>query len=579
MIRLSELKLALDHTPDDLNALILKTLALQPADLAEWHIFKRSFDARKAQVRVVYIVDVTLAEPGQEAALLQQHAGNPHIVPTPDMAYRLVAQAPANLALRPVVVGFGPCGIFAALILAHMGFKPIVLERGKKVRERTQDTWGLWRKHVLNPESNVQFGEGGAGTFSDGKLWSQIKDPRHLGRKVMEEFVKAGAPPEILVESHPHIGTFKLVKVVENLRAQIIALGGDIRFEQRVIDVLIEDGAKGRQLRGLTVRDQASGQIYELRADQVVLALGHSARDTFAMLHERGVALDAKPFSVGFRIEHPQSVIDRARWGRHAGHPSLGAADYKLVHHASNGRAVYSFCMCPGGTVVAATSEPGRVVTNGMSQYSRNERNANAGIVVGIEPVDFAQDEAAFVQAFGSSAGQRYAEESERLKAANPGATHPLAGINLQRRLESAAYVLGGGNYEAPGQLVGDFIAGTASSTFGAVLPSYQPGVKLGDLHAALPMYAIDALREALPVFGKKIKGFDMPEAVLTGVETRTSSPLRMPRGEDFQSINTAGLYPGGEGAGYAGGILSAGVDGIKLAEAAACAIAQNSTT
>ena len=570
MIRLSELKLALYHTPDDLQALILQTLGFAAHQLAQWQIFKRSFDARQAQVRVVYIVDVALVEPAQEGPVLQQHAANPHIQPTPDMSYRLVAQAPANLAVRPVVVGFGPCGIFAALTLAHMGFKPIVLERGKKVRERTQDTWGLWRKHVLNPESNVQFGEGGAGTFSDGKLYSQIKDPRHLGRKVMTEFVKAGAPPEILVESHPHIGTFKLVKVVENLRAQIISLGGEIRFEQRVTDVLVEDGPQGRQVRGLTVLDQSTGQSYDLRADQVVMALGHSSRDTFAMLHERGVAMDAKPFSVGFRIEHPQSVIDRARWGRHAGHPSLGAADYKLVHHAQNGRAVYSFCMCPGGTVVAATSEPGRVVTNGMSQYSRNERNANAGLVVGIEPTDFCQDEAAFVQAFGTAAGARYFEGSLRLKLQNPKATHPLAGINLQRQLESGAYLLGGSNYEAPGQLVGEFIQGRASTTLGSVLPSYQPGVKLGDLHQALPDYAIAALREALPAFGQKIKGFDMPDAVLTGVETRTSSPLRMPRGDDFQSINTQGLYPGGEGAGYAGGILSAGVDGIKMAEAVA---------
>ncbi|HEY5580835.1 MAG TPA: NAD(P)/FAD-dependent oxidoreductase [Rhodoferax sp.] len=573
MIRLSELKLALDHTPDDLQALILQILGIAATELAQWQIFKRSFDARQAQVRVVYIVDVALTDPAQEGPVLQQHAANPHIQPTPDMTYQLVAQAPANLAVRPVVVGFGPCGIFAALMLAHMGFKPIVLERGKKVRERTQDTWGLWRKHVLNPESNVQFGEGGAGTFSDGKLYSQIKDPRYLGRKVMEEFVKAGAPSEILVDAHPHIGTFKLVKVVENLRAQIIALGGEIRFEQRVTDVLVEDGPRGRQVRGLTVLDQSTGQSYALRADQVVLALGHSSRDTFAMLHERGVAMDAKPFSVGFRIEHPQSVIDRARWGRHAGHPSLGAADYKLVHHAQNGRAVYSFCMCPGGTVVAATSEPGRVVTNGMSQYSRNERNANAGLVVGIEPTDFCQDEAAFVQAFGSAAGPRYFEESQRLKAQSSSATHPLAGINLQRQLESGAYVLGGSNYEAPGQLVGDFVQGQASTTFGSVLPSYQPGVKLGDLHQALPDYAIAALREALPAFGQKIKGFDMPDAVLTGVETRTSSPLRIPRGDDFQSVNTRGLYPAGEGAGYAGGILSAGVDGIKVAEALALSL------
>ena len=570
MIRLSELKLALDHTPDDLHALILQTLSVSATELAEWHIFKRSFDARQAKVRVVYIVDATLTDPAQEAAALRRQAGNPHIQPTPDMAYRLVAKAPVNLSLPPVVVGFGPCGILAALMLAQMGFKPIVLERGKKVRERTQDTWGLWRKHVLNPESNVQFGEGGAGTFSDGKLWSQIKDPRHLGRKVMEEFVKAGAPPEILVESHPHIGTFKLVKVVENLRAQIIALGGEIRFEQRVTDVQIESNVHGRRVRGLTVLDQSTGQSYDLRADQVVMALGHSSRDTFAMLHGRGVRLDAKPFSVGFRIEHPQSVIDRARWGRHAGHPNLGAADYKLVHHARNGRAVYSFCMCPGGTVVAATSEPGRVVTNGMSQYSRNERNANAGIVVGIEPVDYPQENASFIEAFGPLDGVKYAKEALELIANDATAVHPLAGINLQRQLESNAYVMGGSNYEAPGQLLGGFIQGEASSSFGSVLPSYQPGVKLGDLHHALPHYAIDAMREALPAFGKKIKGFDMPDAVLTGVETRTSSPLRMPRGENFQSVNTEGLYPGGEGAGYAGGILSAGVDGIKLAEAVA---------
>ena len=444
-------------------------------------------------------------------------------------------------AIRPVVVGFGPCGMFAALLLAQMGLKPIVLERGKTVRQRTKDTWGLWRKNILQPESNVQFGEGGAGTFSDGKLYSQIKDPRHLGRKVMQEFVNAGAPAEILYEAHPHIGTFKLVKVVENIREQIIALGGEVRFEQRVIDLDITTNAQGqRQLRGLQVLDAASGNSYTLRADHAVMALGHSSRDTFAMLHDRGVAMQAKPFSVGFRIEHPQGVIDRARWGRHAGHPLLGAADYKLVHHANNGRAVYSFCMCPGGTVVAATSEPGRVVTNGMSQYSRNERNANAGIVVGIEPSDYPTDVDA----------------------------PALAGIALQRQLESAAYIAGGSNYEAPGQLVGDFIAGKASTALGSVIPSYKPGVRLGSLDNSLPSFAIEAIREALPVFGRKIKGFDMHDAVLTGVETRTSSPVKIPRGEDYQSTNTMGLYPAGEGASYAGGILSAGVDGIKVAEA-----------
>jgi uncharacterized protein len=577
MIRLSELKLPLDHTPEDLEALARKTLGLGLPGIAAIHIFKRSYDARKANLLVVYIVDVTLADARLEPAVLEQLRGQAHVGPAPDMAYQWVAQAaaslpppPVNKAERPVVVGFGPCGIFAALLLAQMGLKPIVLERGKPVRERTKDTWGLWRKHVLNPESNVQFGEGGAGTFSDGKLWSQIKDPRHLGRKVMQEFVKAGAPEDILVESHPHIGTFKLVKVVENLREQIIALGGEVRFGQRVVDVVLDkagDDAPARlhQLRALAVLDVASGKTYELRTDHAVMALGHSARDTFALLYRRGVFVEAKPFSIGFRIEHPQGLIDRARWGKHAGHPLLGAAEYKLVHHVGQGegqgRSVYSFCMCPGGTVVAATSEPGRVVTNGMSQYSRNERNANAGIVVGITPRDFPTDATSFSAAFGDSVSSDV----------RPGeAFHPLAGIVLQRYLESHAYVLGGGSYEAPGQLVGDFLADQPSTGFGEVLPSYKPGVKLGSLATALPGYAIAAIRDALPVFGKKIKGFDRPDAVLTGVETRTSSPLRITRGDDFQSLNVAGLYPAGEGAGYAGGILSAGVDGIRVAEAVA---------
>ena len=570
MIRLTELKLPLDHTPDDLNALVHTTLGVAATDVAQWQIFKRSYDARKAALLVVYIVDVALLSTSVEAAILVKHADNQHVFATPDRAYKPVAQAPSNLALRPVVVGFGPCGIFAALMLAQMGFKPIVLERGKRVRERTQDTWGLWRKNVLNPESNVQFGEGGAGTFSDGKLWSQIKDPRHLGRKVMTEFVKAGAPEDILIESHPHIGTFKLVKVVENMREQIIALGGEIRFGQRVTDVLLESQAQDtqghtHQIRALTVLDVAANTSYELRTDHVVMALGHSARDTFAMLYERGVFMEAKPFSIGFRIEHPQGLIDRARWGRHAGHPLLGAAEYKLVHHVENGagegRSVYSFCMCPGGTVVAATSEPGRVVTNGMSQYSRNERNANAGIVVGIDPSDYPTDTASFHAAFGDAVNPQKRPDD---------AHHPLSGIVLQRQLESSAYVLGGSTYEAPSQLVGDFLADRTSTTLGSVTPSYKPGVKLGNLSAALPDYAIAAIRDAIPVFGKKIKGFDMGDAVLTGVETRTSSPLRITRGDDFQSLNVAGLYPAGEGASYAGGILSAGVDGIKVAEALA---------
>ena len=598
MIRLTELKLPLEALPSNqprpadapadaeagrspsaqpvahLQKLAATQLGIEEGDIASLQVFKRSFDARKQALNAVFIVDLQLRDPTLEAALLQRHAKHPHIGPSPDLAYHPAAQAPVTLTERPVVVGFGPCGIFAALLLAQMGFRPIVLERGSMVRQRTQDTWGLWRQKTLKPESNVQFGEGGAGTFSDGKLYSQIKDPRHLGRKVMAEFVKAGAPADILVEAHPHIGTFKLVKVVENMRAQIIALGGEIRFQQRVTELLLTEGVSGdKQVRGLKVLDRVSGQTYELAASQVVIALGHSARDTFAMLFDRGVEMHAKPFSVGFRIEHPQGLIDRARWGRHAGHPLLGAADYKLVHHAGNGRAVYSFCMCPGGTVVAATSEAGRVVTNGMSQYSRNERNANAGIVVGIDPEDFPNglgDVADWQAAFGNEDGLHYALQAASMAQQQPPQHHPLAGIVLQRKLEASAYVLGGSNYEAPGQLVGDFLADRPSQVFGTVLPSYKPGVRLGSLAEALPGYAIEAIREALPAFGRKIKGFDMADAVLTGVETRTSSPLRIPRGHDLQSLNVRGLYPAGEGAGYAGGILSAGVDGIKVAEALA---------
>ena len=604
MIRIAELKLPLAEVPAEhrraadaptetdedrvppphpleaLTRLAAQALGTDAAAIATLSVFKRSFDARKADLLAVYIVDVALADPSLEPRLLAQHEKNPHIQPTPDMVWRALGHAPAGWpaseADRPVVVGLGPCGLFAALALAQMGLKPIVLERGKPVRERTRDTWGLWRKKVLNPQSNVQYGEGGAGLFSDGKLYSQIKDPRFLGRKVMQEFVDAGAPPEILYQAHPHIGTFKLVRVVEAMREKIVALGGEIRFQHQVTDVVLTPAPDGQhQLAALRVLRLESGDTLDLPARHAVFALGHSARDTFAFLHDAGVFLEAKPFSVGFRAEHPQSVIDRARWGRHAGHPLLGAADYKLVHHAKNGRAVYSFCMCPGGTVVAATSEPGRVVTNGMSQYSRNERNANAALVVGIDladyPTHFPQDLPLWSAAFGETDGPRYAQQAMAL--AGQGRTHPLAGVVLQRQLEARAYELGGQSYEAPGQKVGDFLAGTPSTGLGEVQPSYKPGVRLGDLAPALPAYAIEAIREAIPVFGRKIKGYDMPDAMLTGVETRTSSPLRITRGDDFQSLNTRGLYPAGEGAGYAGGILSAGVDGIKVAEAVSRAI------
>ncbi len=529
MLRLTELRLPLNHSADDLKAALLQRLGLNAADLLDFTIARRGHDARKRGAIVfVYTLDVQVKD---EAALLQRFRGDPHVKPAPDTEYRFVAQAPGNLKSRPVVIGTGPAGFMAGLLLAQMGFRPIILERGKAVRERTKDTWGLWRQGKLNPESNVQFGEGGAGTFSDGKLHSQIKDPRHLGRKVLEEFVKAGAPEDILYISKPHIGTFRLVSMVEKIRAATEALGGEFRFSARVDDVEIVDG----QITSVVL---AGGERIE--TDHVILAVGHSARDTFQMLYERGVHMEAKPFSVGFRIEHPQSMIDRCRFGAQAGNADLGAADYKLVHHCKNGRSVYSFCMCPGGQVVAATSEEGRVVTNGMSQYSRAERNANSGIVVGVTPE------------------QDY-----------PG--HPLAGIELQRRLESRAFELGGGNYEAPGQLVGDFLAGRPSTEFGEVQPSYTPGVRLTDLSSALPDYAIEAIREALPAFDKQIRGFARADAVLTGVETRTSSPVRITRDhETLQSLNVRGLYPAGEGAGYAGGILSAAVDGIKVAEALA---------
>jgi uncharacterized FAD-dependent dehydrogenase len=530
VIRLTELSLPIDCDEQALRQAIVRRLKIPVADLLDFTVFKRSYDARKknSAITFVYIVDLTTRD---EPAILRRWSNDHNVRPAPDTSYHAAAQAPASLTARPLVVGFGPCGLFAALLLAQMGFKPIVLERGPEVRRRTQDTWALWRKNILTPESNVQFGEGGAGLFSDGKLYSQIKDPKFYGRKVMQELVRAGAPEEIMYVSKPHVGTFRLTGVVARMRDEIIALGGEVRFETRVTDLLLEEG----RLEGVVL---ASGET--LRSQHVVLALGHSSRDTFRMLHSRGVFMEPKPFSIGFRIEHPQSIIDTARLGKYAGHPALGAADYKLVHHARNGRAVYSFCMCPGGTVVAATSEPHRVVTNGMSQYSRNERNANAGIVVGINPEqDF------------------------------PGG--PLAGVELQERLESLAYELGGRDYCAPGQLVGDFIRGGASTQFGEVEPSYKPGVRLGDLGRSLPEYAIDAIREALPAFGRQIRGFDREDAVLTGIETRTSSPLRITRDHDsFQSLNLHGLYPAGEGAGYAGGILSAGVDGIRVAEAVA---------
>ena len=530
MIRITELRLPLDHPPEALLEAAATRLKINKEAILQLTVGRRNHDARKkSALAFVYTVDLEVTD---EATLLAAFVDDPKISLTPDTGYHFVATSPPPNAQRPVIIGFGPAGIFAALVLAQMGFRPIVLERGKAARERTKDTWGLWRKNILDTESNVQFGEGGAGTFSDGKLYSQVKDPRHLGRKVLNEFVKAGAPAEILYVARPHIGTFRLVSMVEHLRREIESLGGEIHFQSRVTGLQIENS----QIRGVTL---ASGE--DIAASQVVLALGHSARDTFTMLHAAGVFMEAKPFAVGFRIEHPQTLIDQARLGPNAGNPLLGAADYKLIHHAANGRAVYSFCMCPGGQVVAATSEAHCVVTNGMSQYSRAERNANAGIVVNVSPQDFSGD-----------------------------TTHPLAGIAFQRQLENHAFVLGGSNYNAPVQRVGDFLSGRPSTQLGAVIPSYQPGVQLTDLSSALPEFAITAIREAIPAFEHQIKGFALADAILTGVETRTSSPLRITRDEEGQSLNIKGLYPAGEGAGYAGGILSAAIDGIKIAEAVA---------
>ena len=535
MLRLSNIKLPLEHTEADLRSAIATKLAIKDSELLSYSVYKRSYDARKKKnIFFIYSLDVDTSKNTQ---LLEQFVEDVQVKARPDDNYKFVTQAPEKLNERPIIIGMGPCGLFVGLVLAQMGFKPIILERGKEVRERAVDTFGLWRKRNLNTESNVQFGEGGAGTFSDGKLYTQIKDPHHHGRKVLQEFVAAGAPEEILYLSKPHIGTFRLVSMLEKMRATIESLGGEIRFEQRVDDVLIDN----ERVQGVVL---ASGET--LLSQHIVFAIGHSARDTFHMLFDKGVYIEAKPFSIGFRIEHPQSLIDQCRFGDYAGNELLGAADYKLVHHCKNGRSVYSFCMCPGGTVVAATSETGHIVTNGMSQYSRNERNANSAIVVGIEP------------------------EEDYPK-------HPLAGLKLQELLEKQAFVLGGENYDAPAQLVGDFLNNKPSRTLGKVEPSYKPGIKLGDLSSSLPDYAIAAIREAIPAFDKKIRGFAMHDAVLTAVETRTSSPIRLKRDRDsLQSINTQGLYPGGEGAGYAGGILSAAVDGIKIAEALALDMVKN---
>ena len=565
MLRLSELKLPLDHTEEELAAAVCRRLRLRPEQLRSHRLVRRSVDARrKGQIFLVYCLDLDLdLDRDQLQRLRRRFRDDPHLRPSPDERYRYVAGPGSGQRLaaaglgRPLVIGAGPCGYFAALLLAQMGLRPLLLERGRPVKQRSADTFGFWRgERSLDPQSNAQFGEGGAGTFSDGKLYSQVSEDPRLVRKVLEELVASGAQAEILTRHRPHIGTYKLATVVRGLRRRIEELGGEVRFEAQVEELLLEPagrgGASGQPswlLRGVRL---AGGE--QIAADRVVLAPGHSARDTFRQLHRQGVAMTAKPLAIGVRIEHPQALIDRARWGAAAGHPRLGAAEYKLVHHASNARAVYSFCMCPGGLVVGATSESGCVVTNGMSQHSRNERNANSALVVTVELEDLAP--------WGEHPGD------------------PLAGIAFQRHWERQAYLAGGGDYSAPAQRVGDFLAHRSSAERlgdgGAMRlrGSYLPGIKLTQLDDCLPDFVLEALREALPIFEKRIPGYCGPASLLTGVETRTSSPLRLLRDPGtLESSNVQGLYPGGEGAGYAGGILSAAIDGIRLAEAVALSL------
>jgi uncharacterized FAD-dependent dehydrogenase len=553
--RLHGLRLPLDHTQTELERAICAKLHLPASVLLSHQLVKQSIDARrKGAIELVYAIDLELTLDGkQKHQLLRRFANSPQLRPTPDERYVFVLQPLQRkewqtMGQRPVVVGAGPCGYFAALLLAEMGLCPLLLERGQAVKQRTQDTFGFWRgRQTFDPESNAQFGEGGAGTFSDGKLYSQISEPATYVRKVLEEMVAAGASPEILTLHHPHIGTFRLATVVRGLREKIQALGGEVRFGARVEElILAQDGS--RRVEGVRL---AQGEC--LHARHVVLAPGHSARDTFHRLEQQGVAMARKPFAVGLRIEHPQALIDQARWGEQAGHPRLGPAEYKLVHHTKTGRDVYSFCMCPGGWVVGATSEEGCVVTNGMSQHSRRERNANSGLVVNITSEDL-------------DPWARW-----------PG--DPLAGVAFQRHWEQQAFQAGGENYQAPAQYLADFLADQPSSPASTAVVervegSYLPGVRLGSLKGCLPEFVLASIREALPVFATKLPGYLLQEALLTGVETRTSSPIRLPRDRTtFESINTPGLYPAGEGAGYAGGILSAAIDGLKVAEALAQAI------
>lgn len=521
MIRISQIKISIDDPIEKVKDIALKVLRLEEADIKDFRIYKQSIDARRrGKLELVHTVDLTV---DNEEAILSRNI--PNITKTPQVDYIMPTEGTTPMKHRPVVIGFGPAGMYAALLLAQKGYRPIVLERGEAVEERVKAIDKFWSVGELSPNSNVQFGEGGAGTFSDGKLTTRVKDLR--GRKVLEELVAAGAPEDILYMAHPHVGTDLLRGIVKNMREEIIRLGGEVRFNCQVKDFIIEDGKLvGLQIPGGT-----------LETNHAVLAIGHSARDTFFKLYDRNVDMTAKPFAVGIRIEHPQFVINDAQYKEFSGHPKLGAAEYRLTHKASNGRGVYTFCMCPGGLVVPSSSEKGRLVTNGMSEHARDEANANAGLLVTVGPADFGSD-------------------------------HPLAGVEYQRKLEEKAFGLGGSNYVAPAQLVGDFLKGQKSKAIGSVKPSYALGVKMINLNKLFPDEILEPMREALKAFDRKLKGFAMDDAIMTAVESRSSSPVRIERSsETFQSPTASGLYPSGEGAGFAGGIVSAGIDGLKCAQ------------